>query len=108
MHNLSLAITLEARFVDFTTKFMEKFDVSKTGSLSIEEVRAFFKFMNEGEGLGEASEEQVQNTFADLDLNHDGKVTLEELSTALRESMYADFESEKGYKMIMAQHGLDI
>jgi len=108
MHNLSLAITQEARFVDFTTKFMEKHDVSKTGSLSIEEVRAAVNFMREKDGLGEASEEEIKQVFASLDLNHDGKVTLEEFSTFMRKELYEECESEKEYKRIMAEYGLDI
>jgi len=63
---------------------MEKNDVSKTGSLSKEELRAALNFTREMDGRGEASEENVENIFASLDLNHDGKVTLEEFSTFMR------------------------
>jgi len=87
---------------------MEKHDVNKTGSLSIKEVRAALNLLRKKDGIrGEASEENVENTFASMDLNQDGKVTLEEFYTAGKKEFYRECESEKRYKMLMAEHGLD-
>jgi len=97
----------DTRYEYFITKFMEKHDVSKTGSLSIEEVRAAVNFMREKDGLGEASEEEIKQVFASLDLNHDGKITLEEFSKAMKKGNYRMCESERKYKELMSENGLE-
>jgi len=86
---------------------MEKYDVSKTGSLSIEDLRAALTSRKELDGYVEISEEEIKNAFDQLDLNHDGKITLCEFSKAMKKGNYRMCESERKYKELMSENGLE-
>merc|ERR1740139_372342 len=97
----------ESRVVTFSTKLLEKYDLSKSGSLSKEEFRAMMNFLKELHGEGKMVEEEFKEIFSKFDENHDGKVTLEEIATYFREQMGYVFESEEDFKEMMEESGFD-
>merc|ERR1719272_1320594 len=97
----------ESRVVTFSTKLLEKYDLSKTGSLSYEEFRALMNGIDKIDGMEPMEEEELKETFSKFDENHDGKVSLEEIATYFREGCGYAFESEVDFKDLMEDAGLD-
>ena len=98
----------ENRFVSWVKKLVEKHDVSKTDGLSYEEWNTCFAELDETvckimqQQIAPLSKNYIKEMFTELDVNHDGKLSMEELTKFLRKHpAYAECESEETYKNLM-------
>jgi len=87
-------------------KLFEKYDKSETGFMSIEELRTMANTAD-GKQVGQIPEGILEELFAGIDENHDGKISLEEMSTFMREKNYHLCLSEPGYAELMDAMGLE-
>jgi len=98
----------EARFIQLTTDLLNKFDANKDGSLSKEEFGACMISVNGGvpQEMIDGAQEMIDKFFAEIDLNSDDRISIEELQKSMRPQIIDACETEEGYAEIRASMGL--
>jgi len=99
---------IEARFASMNKKLLMKYDKSKTGYLSKDELRVMINAFGKDRGQGEIPDEILEEMFEKLDANHDGKLSIDEIATLMREEVIEMCDSEEHYKEVMGEFGLEI
>jgi len=98
----------EIRFASMNKKLLMKYDKSKTGYLSKDELRVMINAFGKDRGQGEIPDEILEEMFEKLDANHDGKLSIDEIATLMREEVIEMCDSEEHYKEVMKGFGLEI